>query len=119
MNQSSKRNAKENKQKLMVRIICLVIVVALVVTSGIAMIASFFQDDSNGYMTAEELQAYIDAGLISIDENGYYVINDISIGSDTDVEDGHVHTEDEAVQDEAAVGETAVTEPAEGEPAAE
>lgn len=92
-NTAAKHNKKEDRKKMMVRIVCIVMAVALVLTSGLAMISWIFQDDTNnGYLTAEELQAYIDAGIISVDENGNYIIN-ITEDADTHVhEDGTVHS---------------------------
>lgn len=73
MNKTSvKRNKKEEQKKLMVRIVCMVLVVALAVTSLLAMFPTLFQDQSEAY-TIEDL---VEMGLIEIDENGNIVFVD-------------------------------------------
>ena len=73
MNKTSvKHNKKEEQKKLMVRIVCMVLVVALAVTSLLAMFPTLFQDQSEAY-TIEDL---VEMGLIEIDENGNIVFVD-------------------------------------------
>ena len=79
-----KRNKKEEQKKLMVRIVCMVLVVALAVTSLLAMFPTLFQDQSEAY-TIEDL---VEMGLIEIDENGNIVF----------VDDALMTTEDAAGQ---------------------
>ena len=68
---ASKRNKKEEQKKLAVRIVCLVLVVALAVTSLLTVFPTLFQQDE-GY-SIEEL---IDAGLVYVGEDGNYYFSD-------------------------------------------
>ena len=65
-----KHNKKDEQKKLAVRIICLVLVVALVVTSLLTMFPSLFQT------VDPELQAMIDAGYVYLAEDGNYYYTD-------------------------------------------
>lgn len=65
-----KRNKKEEKKKLMVRIICMVLVLALAVSSLLAMFPSLFQTMD------PELKAMIDAGYVYQAEDGNYYYTD-------------------------------------------
>ena len=62
---AQKRNKKEEQKKLIVRIVCMVLVVALVVTSLIAVMPSLFQSGID-----PEVQAMIDAGYAYVAEDG-------------------------------------------------
>ncbi len=62
---AQKRNKKEEQKKLMVRIVCMVLVAALVVTSLLAVMPSLFQSSID-----PELQAMIDAGYAYVAEDG-------------------------------------------------
>lgn len=87
---NNKRNKKEEQKKLAVRIICLVLVVALAVTSLLAMFPSLFQDNSESYtLTVDDL---VEMGLIELDENGNIVSIDESIlVTDGEDHEGHDH----------------------------
>lgn len=67
----TKRNKKEEQKKLAVRIVCMVLVVALAVTSLLAMFPSLFQQDE-GY-SIEEL---LEAGIIYQGEDGNYYFSE-------------------------------------------
>lgn len=82
MNKTVKHNKKEEQKKLMVRIVCMVLVVALAVTSLLAMFPTLFQDNTAAY-TIEDL---IEAGLVEVDENGNYVFVDAALET---VEEDH------------------------------
>ncbi len=87
---ATKRNKQEEQKKLMVRIVCWVMVAALVLTSGLAMISWIFDKD-DGAMSAADLQAYIDAGLVVLGDDGNYYWN-LTVTEGTHVhEDGTVH----------------------------
>lgn len=82
---NTKRNKKEEQKKLAVRIVCMVLVVALAVTSLLAMFPTLFQDNSSGTYTIEDLMAM---GLIEIDEDGNIVFVDEAL---TTGEEAHDH----------------------------
>ena len=67
---AAKHNKKDEQKKLIVRIICIVLVVALVVTSLLAMFPTLFQT------VDPELQAMIDAGYVYQAEDGNYYYTD-------------------------------------------
>ena len=67
-----KHNKKEEQKKLMVRIVCMVLVVALVVTSILAMFPTLFEDHTDSD-TIEELLA---AGILYVGEDGNYYYNE-------------------------------------------
>ncbi len=87
---NNKRNKKEEQKKLAVRIICMVLVVALAVTSLLAMFPSLFQDNNESYtLTVDDL---VEMGLIELDENGNIVSIDESIlVTDGEDHEGHDH----------------------------
>lgn len=86
MNKSAKHNKKEEQKKLAVRIICLVLVVALLVTSLLAMFPTLFQSsESQGY-TIEDL---LEMGLIEMDEAGNIYFVDEAL--ETERHEGHDH----------------------------
>ncbi len=80
-----KRNKKEEQKKLIVRIVCLVLVVALLVTSLLTMFPSLFQQEPE-----YDLQAMIDAGIIYLAEDGNYYFTDAYLEEITAEED-HDH----------------------------
>lgn len=87
MNKTVKHNKKEEQKKLMVRIVCMVLVVALAVTSLLAMFPTLFQDNTATY-TIEDL---IEAGLVEVDENGNYVFVDAALETVEEDHTGHDH----------------------------
>ena len=87
MSKSDKRNKKEEQKKLMVRIVCMVLVVALAVTSLLAMFPTLFQDNSNSY-TVEEL---IQMGIIEMDEDGNIYFVDSALTDGEESHEGHDH----------------------------
>lgn len=97
-----KHNKKDEQKKLMVRIVCLVLVIALIVTSLLTMLPSLFQT------VDPELQAMIDAGYVYLAEDGSYYYTDeyleLLTGLLTEVEDGTAATEDGATETESHEG---------------
>lgn len=86
----SRRSKKEEQKKLAVRIVCLVLVVALVVTSLLTMFPSLFQQN-DGYSEAE-LQAMVDAGMIYLADDGYYYFTEEFLSTtETEDHEGHDH----------------------------
>lgn len=86
---TTKRNKKEEQKKLMVRITCLVLVVALVATSMLTIFSSFFQDNSSYTYTIEDLVAM---GLIEVDEDGNITfVSDALTGETDEDHEGHDH----------------------------
>ena len=83
----TKRNKKEEQKKLAVRIVCMVLVVALAVTSLLAMFPTLFQDHTDNSYTIEELMAM---GIVEMDEEGNYVFVDGVLGGEENHE-GHDH----------------------------
>lgn len=82
-----KRNKKEEQKKLMVRIVCMVLVVALAVTSLLTMFPTLFQKDE-GY-TIEEL---LEAGIVYQGEDGnYYFSEEYLNTTETEDHEGHDH----------------------------
>ena len=87
----TKRNKKEEQKKLMVRIVCMVLVVALAVTSLLAMFPTLFQDHTDDSYTIDEL---IQMGIVELDEDGNMVFVDGALngGEDsTESHEGHDH----------------------------
>ncbi|MDD6051096.1 MAG: hypothetical protein PUC00_07485 [Clostridiales bacterium] len=82
---STKPNKKEEQKKLAVRIVCLVLVVALAVTSLLAMFPYLFQRNDDGY-SVEELLA---AGVIYLGEDGNYYFTDEYLHAIEDTEHDH------------------------------
>lgn len=78
---------KEERKKLIVRIVCMALVIALVVTSLLTMFPSLFQDNSSYTLTLEDLVAM---GLIELDEDGNIIAVDESLLIEEDHE-GHDH----------------------------
>ena len=64
---ATKRNKKEEQKKLIVRIVCMVLVVALAVTSLLTVFPTLFQQDQTYSM-----QELIDAGIVYQGEDGNY-----------------------------------------------
>lgn len=64
---ATKRNKKEEQKKLIVRIVCMVLVVALAVTSLLTMFPTLFQQEPSYSM-----QDLIDAGVVYQGEDGNY-----------------------------------------------
>lgn len=83
-----RRSKKEEQKKLMVRITCLVLAVALIVTSVVAIFSSFFQDNS-GY-TTYTIDDLVAMGLIEVDEEGNITFVDGALTGETDDHD-HDH----------------------------
>ena len=88
MNKYVKRNKKEEQKKLMVRIVCMVLVIALAVTSLLAMFPTLFQDQASDGYTIEEL---IEAGIVELDENGNLVFVEGALEGTEEDHTGHDH----------------------------
>lgn len=73
---TTKTNKKEEQKKLAVRITCLVLVVALAVTSLLAMFPYLFQHEDE-----ISLQELLDAGIIYLGEDGNYYYSEEYINS--------------------------------------
>lgn len=84
---STKRNKKEEQKKLAVRIVCMVLVVALAVTSLLAVFPTLFQDHTDNSYTIDELMAM---GIVELDEEGNIVFVDGALSGEEDHE-GHDH----------------------------
>ena len=83
---TTKRNKKEEQKKLIVRIICFVLVIALAVTSLLTMFPTLFQDHSTTY-TIDEL---VEMGLVELDEEGNIIFIDEALTGGDD-HAGHDH----------------------------
>lgn len=82
-----KRNKKEEQKKLAVRIVCLVLVVALAVTSLLTMFPPLFQQD-DGY----SIQELVDAGVVYLGEDGnYYFSEEYLTTIENEDHEGHDH----------------------------
>lgn len=68
---ATKRNKKEEQKKLIVRIVCMALVVALAVTSLLTMFPTLFQQEQSYSM-----QDLIDAGVVYQGEDGNYYFTD-------------------------------------------
>lgn len=88
MNKTVKRNKKEEQKKLMVRIVCMVLVIALAVTSLLAMFPTLFQDHTDNSYTIEEL---IQMGIVELDEEGNLVFVDGVLEGEEEDHTGHDH----------------------------
>lgn len=84
---TAKRNKKEEQKKLMVRIVCMVLVVALAVTSLLAMFPTLFQDHTDNTYTIDEL---VQMGIVELDEEGNITFVDGALTTEEDHE-GHDH----------------------------
>ena len=80
-----KRNKKEEQKKLMVRIVCFALVIALAVTSLLAMFPTLFQQETT-YSTIEEM---IEAGILYQNEDGSYSYTEEYLNSIS--HEGHDH----------------------------
>lgn len=99
---TAKRNKKEEQKKMMVRIICMVMVIALVLTSGIAVLGSLFQKDISevladqgmtmlGYDEVGNIYALDQAGqFVLVDEHGH-VVEVLDMGVAEEDHEGHDH----------------------------
>ena len=101
---TNKHNKKEEQKKLMVRILCLVMVVALVLTSGISVIAGLFQKDVSEVLADQGMTmlGYDEAGNIyALDAEGSIVLVDehghVLTTTETGETEAHDHDEDAAV----------------------
>lgn len=81
----TKHSKKEEQKKLMVRIVCLVLVVALIVTSILAMFPSLFEDNT---YTLDEM---IEAGIVYMGEDGSYYFTDEYLSTEAESHEGHDH----------------------------
>lgn len=81
---STRPNKKEEQKKLAVRIVCLVLVVALAVTSLLAMFPYLFQRNDSYSM-----QELLDAGVIYLGEDGNYYFTEEYLHSIEDTEHDH------------------------------
>lgn len=85
-----KHSKKEEQKKLMVRIVCMVLVVALVVTSILAMFPYLF--DSHNHAEEYTLEDLVEAGIMYIGEDGnYYMSEEYITEESTDIHEGHDH----------------------------
>lgn len=112
---TTKTNKKEEQKKLIVRIVCFALVIALAVTSLLAMFPTLFQ--SNDGPSAAELQQMIDAGIVYRGEDGAYYYTEEFINSliVTEPEEGAEDADEHAGHDHAEEGATEEAVPAEGE----
>ena len=83
-----KHNKKEEQKKLIVRFVCMVLVVALVVTSLLAVFPSLFDDHSNEI----SLEEMIEAGIVYQGEDGnYYFAEEYLATEGEEDHTGHDH----------------------------
>jgi len=88
VNKPVKHSKKEEQKQLMVRIVCMVLVVALIVTSILAMFPTLF-DNHSDEMTLDEM---VEAGILYIGEDGnYYVSDEYLTVEEHDDHEGHDH----------------------------
>ena len=78
-----KKSKKEEQKKLMVRIVCMVLAVALIVTSLITMLGT-------GTSTEYTLDDLINAGIVYLAEDGNYYFTEEYLASEESHE-GHNH----------------------------
>ena len=88
MTKSAKRYKKEEQKKMIVRIVCMVLVIALAVTSLLAMFPTLFENHTDNSYTIEEL---IQMGLVELDEEGNLVFVDGVFGGEEEDHTGHDH----------------------------
>lgn len=88
MTKSAKRNKKEEQKKMIVRIVCMVLVIALAVTSLLAMFPTLFENHTDNSYTIEEL---IQMGLVELDEEGNLVFVDGVFDGESEDHTGHDH----------------------------
>lgn len=88
MNKTAKHSKKEEQKKLMVRIVCMVLVIALAVTSLLAMFPTLFQNHTDNSYTIDEL---IQMGIVELDEEGNLVFVDGALGGEEEDHTGHDH----------------------------
>lgn len=88
MTKSAKRNKKEEQKKMIVRIVCMVLVIALAVTSLLAMFPTLFENHTDNSYTIEEL---IQMGLVELDEEGNLVFVDGVFDGEAEDQTGHDH----------------------------
>lgn len=82
-----KRNKKEEQKKLIVRIVCMVLVVALLVTSLLTMFPSLFQQEQ-GY----SMEDLVNAGIVYQGEDGNYYFTEEYLNTvETEDHEGHDH----------------------------
>ena len=85
---NGKHNKKEEQKKLIVRIVCMVLVVALIVTSLLAVFPSLFDDHSNEI----SLEEMIEAGIVYQGEDGnYYFAEEYLATEGEEDHTGHDH----------------------------
>ena len=83
-----KHNKKEEQKKLIVRIVCMVLVVALIVTSLLAVFPSLFADHSNEI----SLEEMIEAGIVYQGEDGNYYFSEEYLATEGEEDHtGHDH----------------------------
>lgn len=83
---TTKPNKKEEQKKMTVRIVCLVLVVALTVTSLLAMFPTLLHNDEE-----YSIQEMLDAGIVYLGDDGNYYFTEEYINSlDLEAED-HDH----------------------------
>ena len=88
MTKSAKRNKKEEQKKMIVRIVCMVLVIALAVTSLLAMFPTLFENHTDNSYTIEEL---IQMGLVELDEEGNLVFVDGVFDGEAEDHTDHDH----------------------------
>ena len=79
---TTKPNKKEEQKKMTVRIVCLVLVVALAVTSLLTMFPTLLHNDEE-----YSIQEMLDAGIVYLGDDGNYYfteeyINSLNVGAE-------------------------------------
>ena len=83
---ATKHSKKEEQKKLMVRVVCLVLVAALVVTSMLTVFTSLLDTHDHEY-TLEDM---VEAGILYLGEDGNYYVSEDYLTSEEDHTD-HDH----------------------------
>lgn len=81
---TTKRNKKEEQKKLIVRIVCFVLVIALAVTSLLTMFPTLFQQDQ-GY----SIEDLLEAGIVYLGEDGNYYFTEEYLTTVTEDHEGY------------------------------
>lgn len=80
---ATKRNKKEEQKKLIVRIVCMVLVVALAVTSLLTVFPTLFQQEQS-----YSIQDLVDAGIVYLGDDGNYYFTDEYLSTEVESVEG-------------------------------
>ena len=77
-----KRNKKEEQKKLIVRIVCMALVVALAVTSLLTVFPTLFQQEQS-----YSLEDLVEAGIVYVGDDGNYYFADEYLNTGSEAEE--------------------------------